>query len=319
MTPTEARIVLFSITLCWASSYIFIKNLPPDLSSFAYMTLTSSIAGIIFLIVFFKKLRQLRVKQMMRSGIMAVLICGNLIMERLGIVHIPASTASFVASLNIVFVPLFLLFLKRKPTKNNLLGIVLILIGLMLTRGVHSGRSLDPGVLYMAVGCMFMAVYIIIADIFTKKDDPLLLGVGQMFIIAIIAFVLWFIEDPKTFFTLTYTNEMLANIFLLAFFARAYAYIMLMYAQKYADPISVTVIASTEPVVAMVLALLIPNTFGVTESFTPMKLLGAGFIVAGAICAGTNFLDKPGPLQKIKFLRGKTNEDDLHERDYISF
>jgi hypothetical protein len=25
-----------------------------------------------------------------------------------------------------------------------------------------------------------------------------------------------------------------------------------------------------------------------------MKLIGAGFIVAGAICAGTSFLDKPG-------------------------
>jgi hypothetical protein len=53
MTSTETKIVLFSITLCWASSYIFIKNLPPTLSPFAYMTLTSGLAGIIFIIVFF--------------------------------------------------------------------------------------------------------------------------------------------------------------------------------------------------------------------------------------------------------------------------
>jgi hypothetical protein len=33
-----------------------------------------------------------------------------------------------------------------------------------------------------------------------------------------------------------------------------------------------------------------------------MKLIGAGFIVAGAICAGTSFLDKPGFLQKTRFL-----------------
>ena len=38
---------------------------------------------------------------------------------------------------------------------------------------------------------------------------------------------------------------------MLAFFAKAYAYIMLMYSQKYASPISVTVIASTEACLLM--------------------------------------------------------------------
>ncbi|UNC93489.1 DMT family transporter [Candidatus Contubernalis alkaliaceticus] len=309
MTRTESHIVLLSITLCWASSYIFIKNLPSALSPLAYMTLTSGIASIIFVIVFFKKLREFKVKLLMHSAIMAVLVCGNLIFERLGIAEIPASTASFVASLNIVFVPLLLLMLKRKPTKNNLLGIALILIGLTLTSGVNPRFFSDPGVLFMVTACIFMSVYIIIVDNFTKKFDPLLLGVGQMFLTAIIAFVLWSIEEPGTFFTLDYTNEMLANIFLLAFFARAYAYIMLMYAQKYANPISVTVIASTEPVVTLVLAMLIPNAFGLTESFTLIKLYGAGFIVAGAICAGTNFLDNPGAFQKLKFWRDHRKGD----------
>lgn len=198
MTSTETKIVLFSITLCWASSYIFIKNLPPTLSPFAYMTLTSGLAGIIFIIVFFNKLRELKGKLLMHSGIMAAVICGSLFFERLGIANIPASTASFVASLNIVFVPLLLLLLKRKPTKNNLLGIVLILLGLILTSEVHPGHSLDSGVLYMVASCIFMSVYIIITDNFTKKYDPLLLGIGQMFITAIIAYVIWFLEDPRT-------------------------------------------------------------------------------------------------------------------------
>ncbi len=313
MTRTESNIVLFSITFCWASSYIFIKNLPAALSSFAYMTMTAGLAGIILLIVFFKKLRGLKGELLVRSGILAAVICGNLIFERLGMASITASMGSFVASLTIVFVPLLLLLLKKKPTKNHLLGIVLILIGLILTSGVHLGHSLDAGVWYMMTACFFMAVYIIIVDNFTKKYDPLLLGVGQMFFTAVIAFGLWCLEEPKTFLTLTYTNEMLANIFLLAFFARAYAYIMLMYSQKYANPISVTVIASTEPVVTMVLALLIPNTYGLTETFTLIKLIGAGFIVAGAVCAGTNFLDQPGSPKKLKFLENRGNEAAFHE------
>ena len=52
MTKKESRLILFSITLCWASSYIFIKDVPPDFSSYAYLALTSGTAGIILAIVF---------------------------------------------------------------------------------------------------------------------------------------------------------------------------------------------------------------------------------------------------------------------------
>jgi drug/metabolite transporter (DMT)-like permease len=178
--------------------------------------------------------------------------------------------------------------LKKKPTKNNILGIPFILAGLVLTSGVHRGAPLEPGILYMVAACIFMAIYVLVADSFTEQDDPLLLGIGQMLGVFVIAFLLWFLEEPRTFFSLAYTNEMLASIFLLAFFARAYAYVMLMYGQKYANPISVTVIASTEPVVTMALALLIPDAYGQTEAFTLSKLIGGALIVIGAICAGTS-------------------------------
>jgi len=298
MTRTESNIVLFSITLCWASSYIFIKNIPASISPFAYLTMTTGIASLILVIVFFKRLKEFDKKSLKRSLVLATIICGNLILERIGIARISASTASFVASLNIVFVPLLLLIFNRKPSRNNILGIILILIGLICTSGLKPGESMDYGILTMAAACLFMAIYIVTVDSFTKKSDPLLLGIGQMFFTAIIGFVLWSIEEPKTFFAISYTNEILANIFLLAFFAKAYAYIMLMYSQKYASPIAVTVIASTEPVVTMVLALLIPNTFGQTELLTSAKLVGAVFIVAGAICAGTNFLSKKNALDQ---------------------
>ena len=292
MTRMESNIVLFSITLCWASSYIFIKNIPESLSTFAYITLTTGIASIIMVIVFFKKIKEMDKKTLLRSSILAGIICLNLIFERIGISRIPASTASFIASLNIVFVPLLMLLFRKKLSANNILGMIFILTGLFFTSGIKSGYEINSGVLVMTAACFVMAVYIVVVDSFTKKSDPLLLGIGQMIFTALIGFMLWAIEEPKTFLSVNYTNEIIANIFLLAFFAKAYAYIMLMYSQKYASPITVTIIASTEPVVTMVLALLIPSTFGKTELFTFSNAVGALFIVTGAIFAGTNFLSK---------------------------
>ena len=298
MTNTEANIVLFSITLCWASSYIFIKNIPESISAFAYVTMTATVASLILTLVFAKRLKDFDKQTLWRSLILAAIICGNLVFERLGVADLPASTASFIASLNIVFVPLLLLLFKRKLSLNNAVGIMFILMGLIITSGIKLGDTVNYGVFAMTAGCLFMAVYIITVDNFTKKSDPLLLGIGQMFFTALIGFGLWFIEEPRTFFSIVYTNEILANIFILAFFAKAYAYIMLMYSQKYASPITVTIMSSTEPVVTMILALLIPNTFGKTEVLTMSNVYGAAFILVGAIFAGTNFLSRKNRIDQ---------------------
>lgn len=133
MTRAESNIVLFSITLCWAASYIFIKNIPAAISPFAYVTITNGIAGLILVLVFFTRLRELDRATLRRSLILALIICGNLVLERLGIVRLPASTASFIGSLNIVLVPVLLLFFKRKPSPNHLLGIVFIVARLLCT------------------------------------------------------------------------------------------------------------------------------------------------------------------------------------------
>ncbi|MBS7525366.1 DMT family transporter [Fusibacter paucivorans] len=295
MTKTETNIVLFSITLCWASSYVFMKNLPSDFSSFAYLAITSGIASAIFLVVFFKRLKGFNKSLLVKSFLTSVVLSITLIFEKLGVASIPASQASFIASLNIVIVPVLLLFFRKRPTRNNLLGIAFILAGLFFTSGVKLGAGqMNAGVLYMLAACVTTSVYTLMIDRYAKDSDPLLLGIGQMIFSTVIGLVLWFFETPSLFATIHFTKILIANIFLLAFFAKAYAYIMLMYSQKYANPISVTVIAATEPIITLILASLIPSTFGTSEVFTITKLTGALLIAIGAFCAGTNFLDRKG-------------------------
>lgn len=297
MTRTESNIVLFSITLCWASSYIFIKNIPSTVSTFAYMTMTSGVASIILAFVFFKKLAKFNRQTLVHSLLLAVILCSNSVFEKLGLSSIPASSAAFVASMNVVFVPLLLFIFRKTVSRNNAVGIVFILAGVALTSGIKPGESFNSGFIIMMLATLCMSVYIIAVDNFSKKDDSLLLGMGQMFFTFLFAFILWLIEEPRTFITVEYTNSLMANIFLLAFFSKAYAYIMLVFTQKYASPVSVTVIAATEPVVTMVLAFMIPKAFGGTEVLTTTKMIGGLFILFGSILAGTDF------LSKIKFKR----------------
>lgn len=290
MSKTENNIVLFSITICWAASYVFIKQLPTSLSTYAYLTMTCGIAAVLLSIVFFKKFRQMTLATIGKSALLSLLLTLNLVFDKLGISVLPSSTASVLAATSILIVPVLLLILRKSPTINNFVGAVVIMIGILITSNFNVTYLVNAGAIFMVLSALSASVYTIVVDKTTKEEDPLLLSIMQMWMSTIISFVLWFMEDPGTFFSLEYTNEMLSSIFILAFFGKAYAYVALMYSQKYSNPISVTIIASTEPVVTLVLAVLIPSAF--TESFSVTSITGAAIITIGAIVSGTDFLSK---------------------------
>jgi hypothetical protein len=130
----------------------------------------------------------------------------------------------------------------------------------------------------------------VLATEYTKESDPSLLTVLQMLVSAVFGFALWMVTDPGSLFTIEWSHVTLSYIFLIAFFSKCYAYLMLMYADKYADAVSVTIVASTEPVVTLVAAVLLPESMGGVERFSAKTVTGAIIITLGAIVAGTNFL-----------------------------
>ena len=294
MTKTENNILLFSITLCWAASYIFIRNLPPDFSSYAYLTLTCGIAAIILSAAFAGKLKNLRKKTWVRGFWLSAILSVNLLLEKKGISMLDPANASFLAALTIIAVPLLQWFFHKRPTLNHMMSAIIILAGLCVGSGFSVRGFSGLGTAYMLGGCVSSAVYTIAVDGYAKEEDPLLICIVQMIFTALTGFVLWYRENPDTFFGLEYTRELLSNIFILAFFSKAYAYIALMFSQKYTDAISVTVIASTEPVVTLVLSLLLPAAYGGGQAFLASSAAGAVLIAFGAVVAGLSFLEDWG-------------------------
>lgn len=292
MTKKENNILLFSITLCWAASYIFIKELPEDFSSYAYLTLTTGIAALIIGVVFCKKLKFLRKSIWSKGLFLSILLSMNLLAEKKGISLLPSSNASFLSALTIILVPLFLFFLHQKPKRNHLIGSAIILFGLCVSAGFQFLSFYSIGTLYMLAGCVCSAVYTIAVDRYAKEEDPILICLVQMIFTALIGYFLWILEDPHTFQNIKSTRELWSCIFILAFFTKAYAYIVLMFSQKYTDAVNVTVIASTEPIITLFLAVLLPGSFGQKEHLEVLSLVGAVLIAAGAIVAGIDFLSK---------------------------
>ena len=304
MTKKESIFILFSITLCWSSSYIFIKDIPQSFSVYAYLALTSGVAGIILALVMRRKLRLLNKVSLRQGLILGVLITLSNMFEKLGLDHIPASSASVYASMGIIIVPLILLFKKEYPSRNNIAGIAVILIGIFVSNWGTMGGAGLVGALYILASATAMSMYTVLATEYTKETDPSLLTVLQMIVSAVAGFGLWMATDAGSLFTIEWSQVTLSYIFLIAFFSKCYAYLMLMYADKYADAVSVTIVASTEPVVTLVAAVLLPESMGGVEQFSAKSVGGALIISLGAIIAGTNFLSK----------KERAREEDIEER-----
>ena len=285
MTKKESIFILFSITLCWSSSYIFIKDIPQSFSMR-------------------RKFRLLNKVSLRQGLILGVLITLSNMFEKLGLDQIPASSASVYASMGIIIVPLILLFKKQYPSRNNIAGIAVILIGIFVSNWGTMGGAGLLGALYILGSATAMSMYTVLATEYTKETDPSLLTVLQMIVSAVAGFGLWMATDSGSLFTIEWSQVTLSYIFLIAFFSKCYAYLMLMYADKYADAVSVTIVASTEPVVTLVAAVLLPESMGGVEQFSAKSVGGALIISLGAIIAGTNFLSK----------KEKAREEDIEER-----
>ena len=290
MTKKESVIVLLSITLCWSSSYVFIKAVPEDITVYTYLALTSGVAALLLAILCHKRFRLLTRKTLWQGLVLGLLITGNMCFEKLGLDHLPASSVSALEALNIIIVPIILMLKKKYPTRNNLAGIAIILVGILITSYAAMQGSGLLGILFIIGSCVMMSLYTISATEYTKESDPMLLTVLQLIVTALAGFVLALSTDPGSLFGIHWSRETISYVFILAFFSKAYAYTMLMYADKYVDAISVTVIAALDPVVTLFMAVIIPVADGASEIFSFRSLLGALIITIGAIVAGTDFL-----------------------------
>ena len=290
MTKKETVIVLFSITLCWSSSYIFIKDLSSAFNAYAYLTLTSGVAGIVLAVLFHRLLKKMDKKTLISGSVLALLIAGNILFEKMALDNLPASAVSALASMNIIIVPLILICRRQFPSRNVVTGIAIILVGLGISGHLQVQGAGLKGILYVFLSCLMMSLYTVFASDYTQESNPLVLTVLQLCVTALIGLVLWLITDPGSFTTINWSLETISYIVIIAFFSKAYAYAMLMFSEKYCSPVTVTIIAATDPIVTLALAILIPSTQGNTELFSAKSLMGACIIALGAIVAGTNFL-----------------------------
>jgi len=193
-------------------------------------------------------------------GIPLFLACN---LQQVGLVDTDAGKSGFLTAMYIVIVPVFGIFLKRKPTVIVPISVGLAVAGLYCLSCV--------GVTQISVGdlltlcCAFMfAIQIILVDKYAQDIDPLRLNAIQALVCALLSTLV------MTFFELPTWSGIAACWLPLAhagFLSMGAAYFLQILGQKDLEPTTASLIMSLESVFAVIFgAIILKETMTVWET-----------------------------------------------------
>ena len=246
-----------------------------SIAPFNLIVLRFGIAFLFMTLIFFPKYRLAKRSDMVKGILMGILLFLTFSGMVYGVNRTTASTAGFLASTTVIFIPILESLIRKKlPHRLVLFSIALAGSGLYLLTA-KSGLSLTGGSFYCLAGAFFYAVYILLLERTVKTSDTLLLSMIQFGVIVACAVIcMMLFEKPA----LPSSPVQWAAVLCLGLFCSAYGFIAQSVAQKYTTAEKIGLIFSLEPVFSAVLSFLILH-----EILDWTDYLGAGFILTGVI------------------------------------
>ena len=272
---TRAESFLLSITIIWGSTFVLTKFILENASPFVYVALRFFIASLIFAALFFRKLQTLSKDGVVKGLVLGVLLFMGFMLQTIGMKFTTASKSAFITGLMVVFTPIFQLIIERKaPKTGNVIGVVLVAIGLFLLTSPR-GSEFNIGDALTLVCAVLFSIYTVYLGVYGKDHDPAHLTFVQFVLTAVLAAIaIPFLETAH----LKLTFNFLLNLTYLAVMPTVVAlYVMAKY-QKYTTPTRSAIIYSMEPPIAAVFAFFI-----IGEQIGMVGFIGGIVILSGLI------------------------------------
>lgn len=208
-------------------------------------------------------------------------VCGLVLfagtsLQQVGLQYTQAGKAGFITTLYVVCVPIFGLFLGKSVRRVEWLAVALSVTGLYLL-SVKEGFSIERGDTFVIVGALFWSAHIMCCDSFTKTLDPLKLSCIQFFTSFVLSTVVMFLfEEPS----LTSVRSSWLPIAYVGVLSTGVAFTLQMVGQKHSEPVTASLILSTESIFAA-----LGGYFVLHEVLTTKELFGCVLMFAAVIIA----------------------------------
>lgn len=248
----KGTLALLLATAIWGSTFVAQSVGVDKIGPFTFLAGRCILAVIVLLpVIYFKNkndfIKLLTDKQLWKVGA----ICGSALfvataLQQVGLIYTGAGKSGFITAMYIVLVPIFGLFLKKRPPKSVLLSIVIAAFGLYYLSG--SGlTSVNIGDVLTLGSAAAFAVQILLLDRYAGDLDCIALNMMQSFFCAMISAVM-------TVFTETIVLIDIVSCWLPLAYAgvlsMGIAYTLQIVGQRALDPSTASVLMSFESVFA---------------------------------------------------------------------
>ncbi len=275
--PSQGRIYFFLIltTLLWGGSFLFTKiglrEISPALFVFARFTL----ATLIMLIVFARRLPALNRDILRRGFIVGGALGLTNISFVFGIQGTSISRAGVLNNLFVLFIPLITkLVWKDRIGRINLGGIALAALGIWLL-ATSGGVGFNRGDLISTICALFIACHIITVSKVLRDDDVYLISMIQFATVSAIAGIASLLA-PHPVFSVSATSLM--SVVYCAIFPTVICFTLQNTFQRYVTPTRAGLVYTLDPVWSLIAGLFILG-----EHLKPLEWLGCGLIFLAAL------------------------------------
>lgn len=204
-------------------------------------------------------------------------------LQQVGLIYTSAAKGGFITAMYIILVPIFGLFLKKKPPKTSFFSVVIAAIGLYFISGIGVS-SMNIGDVLMLLCAVGFSVQILLLDHLAADLDSSALNLVQSLVCALISTVFMFTEDPSVadmvscWLPLMYAGVLSMGV----------AYTLQIVGQKCLEPTTASLLMSFESVFAALSGWLILN-----ETLTATEFLGCGLVFAAIMLSQLSTKTKP--------------------------
>jgi drug/metabolite transporter (DMT)-like permease len=270
---TKAEIILLSMTIIWGGTFAVVKNSLNEISPLFFVGTRFLFAAILFIPFIFSKLKRIQAVELRQGIMLGTLLFFGMAAQTIGMQYTTASKAAFLTGTMVVFTPLIQFIMgRRPPLVGNLLGVLLVTIGLFIFTSPRGSVFNFGDGLNLACAIVF-GIYTVYVEIAAQEGEVFNINFIQILTNSILClFSTLFFENV---FVHTSVNLFISYLYLTILATMLTLYLLVRW-QKETTPTRAAVIYSVEPIIAAVIAYIL-----IGELLPPVALIGSAVIISG--------------------------------------
>ncbi len=266
-------LLLLITAIIWGASYSLTKGALDFTPVLLFLVIRFGLTFFLLLPFTMKHIIKTSKQDIIYSSLLGLILSGIFVSEVYGINYTTATNAGILISLSIIFTPFIDTFrTKQLPSKKLIFAGILSIFGIYILSS-NKDITLNAGDILILVAATLRAVMLTFTKIFTNKFtmNSLVLTQMQMGIIFIVSLILLLLTSSSI--ALPTQFEFWWQLLVIVILGTIFAFFAQNYGVKHSSPSKVSLLMGTEPLFAVLFAVMLLN-----EVLTLNIIIGATLI-----------------------------------------